>query len=136
MVHTTALLVKTWIEYERWKTKERSVLQLQVLVDQHMNRLSVGQMATTDVNAPADERMRFIYSLVMPPLWTMKAQLADRWMGLHVKRSALKIYEELEMWEDVVQCLLDLQEDKRARELIMSRDQQSRANSDAVLLSR
>ena len=112
MVYTTSLITKSFVEYERWKTKERSVLQLQALVDQHTNRISAGQMPT-DINAPANERMAIIYGLVMPPLFEMKRQLADRYMGIYVKRSALELYRELELWEDVVQCLLDTTQDEK-----------------------
>ena len=71
-------------------------------------------MPTTDINAPANERMAIIYGLVMPPLFEMKRQLADRYMGIYVKRSALELYRELELWEDVVQCLLDTTQDDEA----------------------
>ena len=118
MVYTTSLITKSFVEYERWKTKERSVLQLQALVDQHTNRISAGQMPTTDINAPANERMAIIYGLVMPPLFEMKRQLADRYMGIYVKRSALELYRELELWEDVVQCLLDTTQDDEALSLV------------------
>ena len=118
MVYTTSLITKSFVEYERWKTKERSVLQLQALVDQHTNRITAGQMPTTDINAPADERMAIIYALVMPPLFEMKRQLADRYMGIYVKRSALELYRELELWEDVVQCLLDTKQDHEALSLV------------------
>jgi tetratricopeptide (TPR) repeat protein len=118
MVHTTSLVVKAWVEFERWKTKERSVMQLQALVDQHTNRLTIGQMPTTDINSPAGERMAILYALVMPPIWQMKRSLADRYMGIYVKKSALDLYRELQLWEDVVQCLLDTQQDTEAKKLV------------------
>ena len=121
MVHSSALVLKALVEFERWKTKERSVLQLQALVDQHIGRLSPGQLATTDVCAPCSERMALIYAVSMPPIWTLKRELADRYMEIHVKQSALEIYRELELWEDVVQCLLDTQKDKEALDIVQNR---------------
>merc|ERR1711871_118322 len=118
MVHSTALVLKTFVEFEKCKTKERAVLQLQALVDQHYNCVTVGQLARSDADALPSERMAIVYALPLPPIWILKKELADRYMAIHVKRSALEIYRALELWEDVVQCLLDTQRDEEALRVI------------------
>jgi tetratricopeptide (TPR) repeat protein len=117
VVHSSALLVKCFLEFEHFKSRERAALQLQALVDQHTNRLSPGQMAGTEDPAPAAERMKRVYQTVFPPHWAMKRKLADRYYKLGVVRSALEIYKELFMWEDVVQCLIACEEYKKAEAL-------------------
>lgn len=44
MVYSTGLLERSWLECEKNKTRERAVLQLQALVDQHTNRLTLMQV--------------------------------------------------------------------------------------------
>lgn len=121
MVHTSALLVRAWLEFEVWRTKTRAMMQLQALVDQHVNRLSAGQRAGTDFYAPALQRMRYVYVLPLQSYWEMRGDLADRYMALHVKHSALALYTDLERWEQVVQCYLDLEEDQKALSLVRER---------------
>ena len=121
MVHTSALVVRAWLEFEVWRTKTRAVMQLQALVDQHVNRLSAGQQAGTETYAPTSQRMRYVYILPLPSSWEMRSDLADRYMSLHIKHSALRLYEDLEKWEKVVQCYLDLERDKDATKLVQER---------------
>eukprot|EP00946_MAST-07B_sp_MAST-7B-sp1_P003809 g3809.t1 len=121
MVHTSALLVRAWLEFEVWRTKTRAMMQLQALVDQHVNRLSAGQRAGTDVYAPAVQRMRYVYVLPLQSYWEMRGDLADRYMALHIKHSALQLYTDLERWEQIVQCYLDLEEDQKALSLVKER---------------
>ena len=121
MVHTSALLVRAWLEFEVWRTKTRAMMQLQALVDQHVNRLSAGQRAGTDFYAPALQRMRYVYVLPLQSYWEMRGDLADRYMALHIKHSALALYTDLERWEQIVQCYLDLEQDKKALSLVKER---------------
>jgi len=121
MIHTSALVVRAWLEFEVWRTKTRAIMQLQALVDQHVNRLSAGQRAGTDYYAPTNQRMRYVYVLPLPSYWEMRNDLADRYMELHIKHSALRLYEDLERWEKVVQCYLDLEKDDEAIVLVKDR---------------
>lgn len=93
-VHTTSLLLRSRLEAHRTRTVERAVLQLQALID---------QMPTAD--STLQERLRFFHALELPPKWEMQAELAKRYAALGVVRSALEIFERIELWEEVVQCL-------------------------------
>lgn len=93
-VHTMALLLRARLESTRTRTVERSALQLQALID---------QMPSSD--SSICERLRFFHALDLPARWSMQAELARRYASLGVLRSALEIYEKIEMWEDVVNCL-------------------------------
>ncbi|EPQ31269.1 uncharacterized protein PFL1_01454 [Pseudozyma flocculosa PF-1] len=94
MVHTMSLLLRARLEATRTRTVERSVLQLQALID---------QMPTND--SSLEERLKFFHALDLPPKWEMQAELARRYASLGVTRSALEIFERIELWEEVVQCL-------------------------------
>ena len=65
--------------------------------------------------------MRYVYVLPLQSYWEMKTDLADRHMSMQVKHSALELYKDLERWEGVVQCLLDLEKDKEALSLVQER---------------
>ncbi|PWY98156.1 TPR-like protein [Testicularia cyperi] len=94
MVHTMSLLLRARLEATRTRTVERSVLQLQALID---------QMPTND--SSVQERLKFFHALDLPPKWECQAELARRYASIGVTRSALEIFQRLEMYEDVVQCL-------------------------------
>ena len=93
-VHTMALLLRSRLEAHRTRTVERSTLQLQALID---------QMPTND--SSLRERLRFFHALSLPARWEMQAELARRFVSLGVLRSALEIFERIELWEEAVQCL-------------------------------
>ncbi|KAF8165895.1 tetratricopeptide repeat domain 27 [Crassisporium funariophilum] len=92
-VHTMALLLRSRLESSRTRTVERSTFQLQALID---------QMPTADSTTP--ERLLYFHSIPLPSRWEMEKELAQRFLSLGVVKSALEIYERLEMWEEVVNC--------------------------------
>ncbi|KAG8905272.1 hypothetical protein FRB99_000342 [Tulasnella sp. 403] len=92
-IHTMALLLRSRLEADRTRTVERSTLQLQALID---------QMPTSD--STVEERLRYFHSTLLPSKWEMEKELALRFLSLGVVRSALEIFERLEMWEHVVKC--------------------------------
>ena len=115
-VYTQALLVRSRIEGYRTRTIERSVLQLQAVVDQVITETTApeaGSITNLDAQdtsastflprpkasefAPAAERLRYIHQLATPPRWKLKSELADRWVSLGTLRTALKIYERLQL---------------------------------------
>ncbi|KAI7872363.1 hypothetical protein BDF14DRAFT_1752626 [Spinellus fusiger] len=107
MVHTMALLLRTRLESDKSRTVERSALQLQALVD---------QIKVED--SGAEERLAYFYDLPLPSKWAMERELAQRFISLGVVRSALEIFERLELWEDVVACYQMLEQPAKARRVI------------------
>jgi len=92
-IHTMALLLRSRLESTRTRTVERSVFQLQALID---------QMPTADSSLP--ERLLYFHSIPLPSKWELERELALRFLTLGVVKSALEIFERLEMWEQVVKC--------------------------------
>lgn len=124
-VYTQALLVRSRIEGYRSRTVERGVLQLQAVVDQliaettalgNAGRVSspgdpVQSSSTTFLpkpqraeSAPVSERLQYIHQLASPLRWKLESELADRWVSLGGLRTALEIYERLQMWAEVALC--------------------------------
>ena len=132
-VYTQALLVRSRIEGYRVRTTERGLLQLQALVDQviaettqpvsQSNTETLPQNNTGPTSNPTSnpasflprpsesesasvaERLQYIYQLSPPLRWDLEAELAQRWTSLGGLKSALEIYERLEMHAEVALCL-------------------------------
>lgn len=114
-IHTTALLLRSRAEAGRTRTVERSILQLQALVDQIP--LNDDDPVHKGI-APARERLRYIWSLVVPTRWDLEKELAERLASLGVIRSSMEIYERLEMWDKVVICYQQLEQPDKALEVV------------------
>ncbi|KAI8085980.1 uncharacterized protein BX664DRAFT_334618 [Halteromyces radiatus] len=112
MVHTMSLLLRSRLEAHKSRTVERSALQLQALVDQ------IKLDSTEEDVANAQDRLAYFYDLLLPSKWEMERELARRFVSLGVIRSALEIFERLEMWEDVVSCYQMLEQPQKAKEVL------------------
>ncbi|OAL47532.1 TPR-like protein [Pyrenochaeta sp. DS3sAY3a] len=132
-VYTQALLVRSRCEGYKSRTMERGLLQLQALVDQVIAETSGD--ATTDAetgekvaaflpqakegeSASIEERLRYIFPLCSPSRWELEAELAARWVHIGGLRSALEIYERLEMWAEAALCYAATEKEDRARRMI------------------
>ncbi|PPR06607.1 hypothetical protein CVT24_001714 [Panaeolus cyanescens] len=117
-VHTMALLLRSRLESTRTRTVERSTLQLQALID---------QMPTAD--STVQERLLYVYSIPLPSKWEMEKELAARYLSLGVVKSALEIFERLEMWEEVVKCYAALEKPEKGisvvRDLLEGRKEEA-----------
>ncbi|KAI8883426.1 TPR-like protein [Backusella circina FSU 941] len=107
MVHTMGLLLRSRLEAHKGRTVERAALQLQALVDQVKVEDSTVQ-----------ERLSYFYDLLLPSKWEMERELARRFVSLGVVRSALEIFERLEMWEDVISCYQMLEQPQKAKDVL------------------
>ncbi|KAF2849458.1 TPR-like protein [Plenodomus tracheiphilus IPT5] len=132
-VYTQALLVRSRIEGYRSRTMERGLLQLQALVDQVIAETSgdsttdaeTGEKVTSFLPqakegeaASVEERLRYIFPLCSPSRWELEAELAARWVHVGGLRSALDIYERLEMWAEAALCYAATEKEDRARKMI------------------
>ncbi|MCJ1463140.1 hypothetical protein MMC07_001745 [Pseudocyphellaria aurata] len=138
-VYTQALLVRSRIEGYRSRTVERGVLQLQAVVDQVIAETTVNNpsvasdslqaseesISTTFLprpkaseSAPVSERLLYIHQLASPTRWKLEAELADRWVSLGSLRTALEIYERLQMWAEVALCWAASDREDEARKIL------------------
>ncbi|THH29883.1 hypothetical protein EUX98_g4312 [Antrodiella citrinella] len=121
-VHTMALLLRSRLESDRTRTVERAVLQLQALVD---------QMPTTD--SSVSERLLYIHDIPLPSKWAMERELAKRFLSIGVVRSALDIFERLEMWEEVVQCWQSMEMRDKAVVIVRDLLEGKKAEAETVI---
>jgi len=136
-VYTQALLVRSRIEGYKSRTVERGLLQLQAVVDQVIADTSPSHKGKdlTDSeteshassflprpreseSAPVSERLSFVFQLASPARWNLEAELAQRWVQLGGLRSALDIYERLEMWAEAALCWAATEREERGRSLV------------------
>eukprot|EP01080_Neovahlkampfia_damariscottae_P007953 gene7953-12420_t len=110
MVHTHHLLLKSRLEFESNKTIDRSILQLQVLLDQFY-----------EDDPKASDRMKYIYSLHFPSIFEITKELGEKFFSLGVASSALEIFERLEMYEEYVHCLMLSDKIKKAEDFVKER---------------
>lgn len=152
-VYTQGLLVRSRIEGYRSRTVERGVLQLQALVDQVIAE-TTSEPATEVTNlageepspstttflpkakasesAPVSERLLYIHQLASPMRWRLEAELADRWVSLGGLRTALEIYERLQMWAEVALCWAASDREDEARKIIRNQLYESLENEDGA----
>ena len=124
MVYATALLERAWLECERTHGRERAILQIQALADQHSNRLTLTQSTFKSVeedSAPAQDRLRHLHGIVYPPRWDTLRDLAERYAKLGIVTSAAELFEEIELWDDVVECYRIAGKSNKAEEVVRAR---------------
>ncbi|KAI4198463.1 MAG: hypothetical protein LQ350_005258 [Teloschistes chrysophthalmus] len=136
-VYTQALLLRSRIEGYKSRTVERGLLQLQALVDQVIvettpktsNNPSIEVTNNSGTSsflprpkpsesAPASERLQYIHQLASPTRWELEAELASRWISLGGIRTALEIYERLQMWAEVALCWAANDREDKAKSIV------------------
>jgi tetratricopeptide (TPR) repeat protein len=125
MVYATALLERAWLEFASSHSKERSILQLQALMDQqNSNRLTLTQSTFSSIqedSAPPQDRLRHLHKIVYPPRWGMLRDLADRYAQLGIVTSAAELFLEIELWDSVVECYARAGKESLAQEIVEAR---------------
>ncbi|BFZ59012.1 hypothetical protein YB2330_000012 [Saitoella coloradoensis] len=138
-VHSHALLVRTRLEAGKGRTVERSALQLQALVDQllddvdasrHNTRSEASSAGHTSFlrrgavgegegdSATTRQRLGYAWQLHLPASWDLESELAARWVSLGAIKSALEIFERLEMWAEVAMCYGAIDREDKAAEVL------------------
>jgi len=135
-IYTQALLVRSRIESHRSRTLERSVLQLQVIVDQiieetqedaktgenqEIPQIQITQFlprAKPSESAPITERLKYLHQLNTPTRWEIETELAYAWSGAGSLVSALEIFKRLQLWAEVALCYHSVGQEDKARQVV------------------
>ncbi|CAG8977961.1 hypothetical protein HYALB_00001842 [Hymenoscyphus albidus] len=134
-IYTQALLVRSRIESHRSRTQERSVLQLQVIVDQIIADTTEGPASSSDgvpeirvtqflprakatETASVTERLQYIFQLNTPTRWELETELAFAWSGVGSLVSALEIFKRLKLWAEVALCYHSVGQEDKARQIV------------------
>ncbi|KTW29043.1 tetratricopeptide repeat-containing protein EMW1 [Pneumocystis jirovecii RU7] len=134
-VYSMALLIRCRLEAGKGRTMERSVLQLQVLVDQLLDDIDSINDFTNNLqnntsflrkplscgeSASVKERLTYGWQLLLLPRWTLEEELANRYLSIGMIKSALEIFERLEIWEKIALCWTALNKENKAIEVLTS----------------
>jgi len=94
------------------------------LVDQHSNRLTLTQStfeAAVENSAPPQDRLRYIHHIVYPPRWAALCDLAERYAKMGIVTSAAEMFEEIELWDEVVECYRRAGKENKAEQVVRKR---------------
>ncbi|KAF4634119.1 hypothetical protein G7Y89_g3988 [Cudoniella acicularis] len=134
-IYTQALLVRSRIESHRSRTMERSVLQLQVIVDQIIADTQEDNSSSADCvpeirvtqflprakaseSAPVTERLKYIFQLNTPSRWELETELAFAWSNAGSLISALEIFKRLKLWSETALCYHSVGQEDKARQVV------------------
>lgn len=105
-LYSRALWVRSFLEADSAKTVQRGTLQMQSLVEELGFSNITTYLPKAEVTEETDgkARLEYIHQLLPLPKWSMDSALAERLMALGALKSALEVYERLEMWGEVALC--------------------------------
>jgi tetratricopeptide (TPR) repeat protein len=139
-IYSMALLLRSRLEANRSRTVERGLLQIQSLVDQLKLESITKPEDAYDLNlekgATPYERLKYFYQLSLPSTWELEKELATRYLGLGVVRSAMEIFTRLEMWEDVARCHSAVGDDKKAVQIVRDLLEEKILESESTMSTR
>eukprot|EP01117_Protostelium_nocturnum_P015200 TRINITY_DN5862_c0_g1_i2.p1 TRINITY_DN5862_c0_g1~~TRINITY_DN5862_c0_g1_i2.p1 ORF type:complete len:850 (+),score=321.86 TRINITY_DN5862_c0_g1_i2:69-2552(+) len=117
MIHSEALYLKSRIQSSNDRLKERAALQLQVLVDQFSDAtLTVQKEGEKEPTIP--QRCKYIFVIAYPSFWELKRELGARFLEMGAAATALQIFEELEMWDEIIECYQIMGKNQKAESVI------------------
>lgn len=96
-VQMMALLMRSKLEKDSKRRMERSMMQIQTLVD-----------AIESSSPKVVDRQSLFYCVPLPSKWNIQKDLAQLLLDLGVVKSALEIFQQLHSWENVVFCYQNL----------------------------
>lgn len=97
-----ALMLRVTFERERGRLLERCMTQMEEVgrfVDDHLETLDIDLKYSA-----AAERNMFVFGSSLPPRWELKKELAISFGKIGLVKSAMEIFEELEYWDELVDC--------------------------------
>ncbi|CCH59683.1 hypothetical protein TBLA_0B08680 [Henningerozyma blattae CBS 6284] len=121
-IFSRSLWERSIIETAKAKTIERGLLQMQSLVEELGLKISTRLVPqNVDETGSSEVRMKYIHQLPFLARWDLDAMLAEKYMSLGVLRSAVEIYERLEMACEAALCYAAVGEESQAEQILLKR---------------
>lgn len=95
LIFSMSLYLRSKNEQEKVKTRERSMIQLQTLIDQF-----------ADEDPCLGERSRYAFTNSYPLSWNLKKQLGFAYQSIGVYLSAFELFKQLDFYEEAAQCMV------------------------------
>lgn len=96
-IYVKALIMRCRAEKNSSRHIERAVTQMESIVE-----------CIKKAQPPFREREQFFFCTSFPSYWILEKDLADLLLSIGCTKSALDIYERLELWEEIVDCYVRL----------------------------
>ncbi|KAA0192482.1 hypothetical protein HAZT_HAZT001902 [Hyalella azteca] len=107
--HYYALRLRSYFESDESRAVDRALQQYEELV------------ACVKREDPSRfERLKLFYASGLPSIWTTKQEYGRLLMQLGCVRTALTLFEELQLWEDVIDCYNKIGMRQRSESIIRS----------------
>ena len=94
LIFSMSLFLRSINEQDKYKTRERSMIQMQTLIDQFR-----------DEEPTLGERFRYVFTNAYPLSWNLKRHLGLAYQSIGWFMSAFELFKELEFYEDAAQWL-------------------------------
>lgn len=103
----SALLLRSRVEATETRAMERSLTQVEELL-----------AAVNQAEPSRYERLKLFFTSLVLAQWELQQELAKMLMRLGCIKTALEVFERLQLWEDVITCYNELQMRQRSAELV------------------
>lgn len=120
-IFSRSLWERSIVETTKAKTLERGLLQMQSLVEELGLKIQTRMIPQNNEEESVVPRLKYIHQLPFIPRWELDATLAEKYMSLGVLKSAVEIYERLQMWCETALCYAAVGDEKKAEELLCKR---------------
>jgi hypothetical protein len=124
-IFSRGLWERSILETTKARTIERGILQMQSLVEEIGLKIKARYIPTEAAGGngkPASNtRLRYIFQLPLLPRWSLDTKLAEKYMSLGIVKSAIEIYERLNLDTEVALCHAAIGEEEVAQRIINDR---------------
>lgn len=131
-VYGRALWERSVLETNRSRTVERGILQMTSLVEEVGIKIKSRVIPQASNSSPVSSRLRYIHQLPLMAQWNMDAKLAEKYMSLGVLKSAIEIYERLNMVTEAALCYAAVDNEAEAERLLVGRIQTHPEDARAI----
>ncbi|RLV91474.1 Essential for maintenance of the cell wall protein 1 [Spathaspora sp. JA1] len=124
LIFSRSLWERSLLETEKSRTVERGILQMTSLIEEIGIKIKtkiIPEAMNEDPNAITAQRLRFIHQLPLLPQWSMDVKLAEKYMSLGILKSALDIYERLQLPVEAALCYAAVNNEPEAERILLER---------------